>query len=241
MGYWRTIHNALGAKKYVIGGTAVTVSAIYFLARDWLVSKGITWLPEIHPSVGIVLIFLLLLAIFFVQRLKFLEDKLVPKFAISDPIAYTDPKNTSGKASLRTFKVNISNQSAEIVKGCELKLLKMENVDGVLSKEAGRQFKQSLQDWKPNVAPYSKSFDIKPDDSVDVDLVRYKEEQRPSSVTMCYAIDVKTDTKVYVNVPLESCPHIMTVRAVAENCSTPVDRDFQFYVTDTGLLGVGPA
>lgn len=199
------------------------------------------WLPDIHPVLSPLVVLFALLAFFFLKRLHELENRLAPKVSISDPVAYTEPKGTEGKADLRTFKLVVKNVSAATVKGCELKLVSMLNKDGGQSKEVGRSFKQSLEDWKPGARPYSKTFDIKPGDSVDVDLVRYKEAQGGAHVTMCYAIDVTVDRSVYTGVSLDVCPHDIIVRAVAENSSEAVERTLRFYVDRFGVLAVEPA
>ena len=84
---WQSIERALGARKYVLIGSALGVAAVYEILRATLTQ----WiaLPDL-PSWQIAIVVILLIVLWTVlNRTVSLEDSLEPRFAISD--AHVDP------------------------------------------------------------------------------------------------------------------------------------------------------
>jgi hypothetical protein len=113
----------------------------------------------------------------------------------------------------------------------------MVNKDGEDTKEEGRSFKRRLENT-PDVlnTAYTERFDIAGRDWEDIDIARFDETKPGSKVEMLYALQGQLDLDVYHALPVAKCPHVLTIRAVAENIETPSEMDLKFWIDDTGVF-----
>lgn len=168
-----------------------------------------------------------------------LAKRLEPNIAILKIYDWTSPKLAKGKA-IRTYRLRIKNISGETVRKCQVKMTAMINRVGEPTFYADLCFKLSTEepDWAEYHQTYFNQFvDIFPNDHVDFDLIRLDERvDGATHILMCYALRAQLDKSVGNAVPIERCPHILSLRVVAENCPTPLELSSTFYVDTTGLL-----
>ena len=166
-----------------------------------------------------------------------LRPKIAIEFVPGDPeFEETTPKNSDGLAK-RKYRLRVRNRSAEMVKDCSVKMVKMVDANGTHSQYSGMRFKRR-HDNPPAVAnmPHEQSFDIAPDDHEDVDIVYLNETEANPRLVMCYALlGYGSIAQVNNAIPVGCCPEILTIRATAAN-STPVQTVFKIDVDDSGRL-----
>lgn len=150
-----------------------------------------------------------------------LEEERRPKISWLDPIMWTEPKNTIGRAEIRICRVRIKNDSNAHIEGVSVKLISMVNNKNEDSRHEGEMF------WlKGNQEEVI--FDLNAGDSKDVELFFYAEVEQKEHVWMCYRPG-------RVGVPKAFCPHEMLIRASAKN-TTPIEMKIKFYVDAAGIL-----
>jgi hypothetical protein len=147
----------------------------------------------------------------------------------------TGPKNADGLAR-RLFRISIQNLGGEVVKNCSVKMVSMVDANGVHSAYPGIHFKRR-HDNPPDVInrPHEQSFDIRPNDHEDIDIVELEEKTPNSMLVMKYALKGHSSMTVNNCLPRTFCPQSLTLKVVADN-SMPVEESFQFYVDDAGYL-----
>ena len=239
MGTVKAAFRALEFRRHLLPSIGLAAIAVYGIAKTEIGKFfGIT-LPDAPTwwlfSIGVVLV----VAHAFLRRLQELENKLEPKISISNPIMHSIPKMEHGKAERRLFSVIVKNESGELVKNCQVKLLEMTNKDGGESFHHGRTFVRHADNFPiRNSTDIQTVFDIRPEDSEQIDIVEYPEKQSTQQLTICIPIrmDVTgTNSFPLWLVPMSMCPHDVTIGVFADN-TIPVRKKFSFYVGEDGLL-----
>jgi hypothetical protein len=126
------LHGALGVKRYILGGVVFFVIGIYESLRAWLPRYGIE-LPRLPTWQIAILIVLLLLVWWLIQRLVAVEKELEPNLEIlfgdGPPYEITEPMNAEGHAQ-RFFRVKVENTSTKDLDNCLVMLEEMKTAQG---------------------------------------------------------------------------------------------------------------
>lgn len=235
MRYWKALWESVGGKWILLPGFLSGTIGLWEAFRGW----GLSFLPELS---GWAIAFFAMLPIsswviggILIKIVK-LEKKLEPKISLSDPNFTTLPKLAKGKAK-RTYSLKVTNESGELIKNCQVKLVEMLNVRDEPSKERGRPFKLSTESPPESLigaVQHAQKFDIAPNDFIDIDIVYYNELSSTNLIRMCYALQGAMDHAVYVGIHKEDCPHRLTIRAIADN-TVPVETKLKYWLEE-GML-----
>lgn len=177
-------------------------------------------------------------------KIKDLSKQLKPRISISGPFAWTEPKNCQNMHAYRVYRVKVTNDSNTLIQNCSVKLINMVNVENRPTRNSGQAFKMASENSDDLSHRYKQKFNISPGDSEDVEIAGFIEEGaleendvKPSPIVMFYAQQGNMDRTRNV-VPIEMCPHELTIRAVAEN-TPPVEMRLKYWVDDAGFFRMG--
>lgn len=188
------------------------------IVAHWPQSQSLVeWVRALSPFFGLALI------AHAVYRQTDKPKKPTTKLSIEGPIEVLDPKNALGKCR-RTYRLNLVNNSPKKLTDVRVKQRHLVNRYGEPSQNDGKSFKL-IDD------PYAQSFVISPEDHKQIDIMLLDETKDGNTADILY---VNPSTKV--TIPQHFFPHVLVVRATANEMDKPVDKTFTLFVDRNGIL-----